>query len=144
MANKKKRKSKKKQRRTPKKVDRMNQAKGWLSTYTGSRLIRAYRKRYSIGVADAARELHELGYIDAKHLEEVLKSEEGRIAKRYQLKQKREQAEDPLFGCQSDEFAYIVGYTSGGAPYGLRWEDIPEDELELYGYQEFFDVDVPF
>ena len=25
------------------------------------------------------------------------------------------------------EFAYIAGYTSGGAPYGVRWEDVGID-----------------
>ena len=24
------------------------------------------------------------------------------------------------------EFAYIAGYTPGGAPYGVRWEDVGE------------------
>ena len=26
-----------------------------------------------------------------------------------------------------DEFAFIAGYTSGGFPYGLRWEDVGID-----------------
>ena len=26
--------------------------------------------------------------------------------------------------CQDDTFFYIVGYTSGGAPYGVTWEEM--------------------
>jgi hypothetical protein len=138
-------KKKKKQRMTPKKIDRMNQAKQWLPTYPGGRLIKAYRKKYRIGVACAARELHELGYIDAKHMEQVLKDEEGRIARKHHLKQEKAQAEDPLFGFQNDEFAYIAGYTSGGVAYGLRWDEIPNDELALFGYEkDYSDDDLPF
>lgn len=29
--------------------------------------------------------------------------------------------------CNYDRFAYIVGYTSGGAAYGLQWEDVGID-----------------
>ena len=37
------------------------------------------------------------------------------------------------------EFAYIAGYTPGGAPYGVRWEDVGidselpfEEKVRLY------------
>lgn len=26
--------------------------------------------------------------------------------------------------CQDDTFFYIAGYTSGGAPYGVTWEEM--------------------
>ena len=26
-----------------------------------------------------------------------------------------------------EDFAFIAGYTSGGAPYGIRWEDVGID-----------------
>ena len=35
--------------------------------------------------------------------------------------------------CQDDTFFYIVGYTSGGAPYGVTWEEMglePWQDLE--------------
>ena len=41
-----------------------------------------------------------------------------------------------------DEFAYIAGYTSGGAPYGVRWEDVGidselpfEEKVQMYMHQ---------
>jgi hypothetical protein len=44
------------------------------------------------------------------------------------LKKKEEQNKiDPLI--ESDEtFAYIAGYTSGGAPYGVTWDELKKDE----------------
>ena len=34
---------------------------------------------------------------------------------------------------QDDTFFFIVGYTSGGAPYGVTWEEMglePREEIE--------------
>lgn len=45
-----------------------------------------------------------------------------------------------------DEFSYIAGYTDGGAPYGVRWEDvgIPSDlpfNVKRALYMEEYDLD---
>ena len=35
--------------------------------------------------------------------------------------------------CQNDTFFYIAGYTSGGAPYGVTWQEMglePRQDLE--------------
>jgi len=140
-----KKKKKKKQPIIPTKEVRFQQAKKWLPTYKGNRLIRDYRKKFRVGVTCAARELHELGYIDTQQMEQVLKSEEGRVAKMRQRRAKKAQEEDPLFGYQDDNFAYIAGYTSGGAPYGLRWDELDDEDLESFGYEkEAIDDDLPF
>lgn len=37
---------------------------------------------------------------------------------------------------QDDQFFYIAGYTSGGAPYGVTWEEMelePYEDLESRG-----------
>ena len=47
------------------------------------------------------------------------------MASKDKTKRKRRQDnfEDKLF--ESDEtFAFIAGYTSGGAPYGITWEEM--------------------
>ncbi|MBR1710045.1 MAG: hypothetical protein IJ719_14660 [Clostridia bacterium] len=42
--------------------------------------------------------------------------------KKHRGHHKREEFEN--YGIESDEyFAYIVGYTAGGAPYGITWEE---------------------
>jgi hypothetical protein len=35
-----------------------------------------------------------------------------------------------------EQFAFIAGYTSGGAPYGVTWE-----EADIENDQEFTDID---
>lgn len=44
---------------------------------------------------------------------------------------KRNKQKFNYFDEDSDEtFAYIVGYTSGGAPYGVTWEQWEDEEEE--------------
>ena len=40
------------------------------------------------------------------------------------LKPKKRDYADDFY---DDDFAFIAGYTSGGAPYGIRWEDVGID-----------------
>lgn len=51
----------------------------------------------------------------------------------------------PLFDHGSDEnFFFIVGYTSGGAPYGITWEQAEEDGLLDFEETIEPDQDFPF
>jgi len=44
--------------------------------------------------------------------------------------QKKKHEKQKLEVIEQDEyFYYIVGYTSGGAPYGITWEEALEDGL---------------
>lgn len=64
-------------------------------------------------------------------------------------KKKQKSADtDPLnfVGEMDGDFAFIAGYTDGGAPYGLRWEDvgIPSElpfELKQELYLKRYDID---
>lgn len=47
--------------------------------------------------------------------------------KKSRRKKKQEEFEDRLFE-SDDTFAFIAGYTSGGAPYGVTWEEMEEIE----------------
>ena len=65
-------------------------------------------------------------------------------------KKKQEDFEDRLF--ESDDiFAFIAGYTSGGSPYGVTWEEMEEierrenEELQRREtIQSVDDIDLPF
>ena len=57
-------------------------------------------------------------------------------------KVKKEDFHNDPYPDMNDDFAFIAGYTSGGAPYGVRWEDVgissdlPFDEkVQLYRNQ---------
>ncbi len=46
---------------------------------------------------------------------------------------------------QDEHFYYIVGYTSGGAPYGITWEQAYEDGLLEEAQEEIIpDEEFPF
>ena len=54
-------------------------------------------------------------------------------------KVKKEDFYNNLYPDMDGDFAFIAGYTSGGAPYGVRWEDVGissdlpfEEKVQLY------------
>jgi len=127
MANKKKKAS----TRTQRKESRIARARNWLPTFEGTKVVRAYRKKFCVDTVCAIRELQEIGYeFKPGYVDSLLKSEAARIE---QLKAKKaekllaEEQNDEQDDEQDDRFYYIAGYTSGGAPYGITWE---EAELE--------------
>jgi hypothetical protein len=89
-------------------------------------MIKRYRKTFHVNWECAIEELRELGIErDAEYLSELEKT----IANQFQDEKKH----DPISRWEFDEyrgiepmsdeyFAYIAGYTSGGFPYGLTWE----------------------
>lgn len=55
-----------------------------------------------------------------------------RANRRNRRKRREAAANEPLFE-QDDRFFFIAGYTSGGAPYGVTWEEMglePWEELD--------------
>lgn len=66
--------------------------------------------------------------------------------KRKKKKEKPESQISNYSDIMDDEFSYIAGYTDGGAPYGVRWEDvgIPSDlpfAAKRALYMEEYDLD---
>lgn len=127
-------KKKPKQRNTPrrkrfKREQRLESAKSWRGslaapTYEGKNIFRGYRKRYGVDWPTALRELEMLGVeIVPAYREQVLRTvqEQAEARKRKRLEKAAEL--ENLSGIEQNEvFAYIVGYTSGGALYGITWE----------------------
>jgi len=62
--------------------------------------------------------------IDPEYKRRVLQSTEAQLAAKRRKKAEREARLQEELGFEQDEyFAFIVGYTGGGAPYGLTWEE---------------------
>jgi len=101
---------------------RLASARGWLHDQKGKNVARAYRKHFGVDWATAFRELELLGIqIPSDYRENILKS----VAASAEAK-KRKKAEKlaALSDIEQDEvFAYIAGYTDGGAPYGITWDE---------------------
>lgn len=111
--------------RTLKRPQRLQKAAVWLTTvsYTGRQLVHAYARKYHADLLASIAELRMLGMeISADYEAAIRRSVADRIAQ----KQHKIEERNLNTAVESDEhFAYIVGYTSGGAPYGLRWEELP-------------------
>ena len=108
-----------------------------MPTYTGNKLVKAYRKRYSVDWLTAFTELEMLGVpIDPARKAQTLRAVEQQAAQKRQRRLDAAEARERALGIDQDEsFAFIVGYTSGGAPYGVTWaewnagEEDEEDDI---------------
>lgn len=99
-------------------IQRLEAAKKWIPTCRGDGLVRRYKKWFGVTDVCAVLELRMLGVdIPDARLEQARRDEQSRAARNARRKEKH--------ACrvrESDEtFALIVGYTEGGAPYGITW-----------------------
>ena len=130
-------------------TQRLQSARAWLETYQGKKIVRDYRRRYGVDWQTAFTELELLEVpIDPEYKRRVLQSAEAQLAAKRRKKEEREAKLQEELGFEQDEyFAFIVGYTSGGAPYGLTWEEweaIEEaEELEALFDEDELDEEGP-
>lgn len=119
-------------------AERKQKAEKWVTEYDGTLyggdIIKAYRKKFAVDRMKAVEELQLLGVPLTKEQIDREKAavkayQELQRAKKAKRKRTREQGRiqkgDLLFfEDQDDIFYYIAGYTSGGAPYGITWEEM--------------------
>jgi hypothetical protein len=116
-------------RKTLTKKGRLVSAKDWITKYNGKNLISGYAKWFGVDKICAINELKTLEVIIPENLEnQIIESHKRRIELRKLAKEKTKVP--GIAGYDSDDnFAYIVGYTSGGFPYGLTHEEFKNAEL---------------
>ena len=119
-------------------AERKAKAEKWVAEYDGTPyggdIIKAYRKKFAVDRMKAVVELQMLGVSLTKEQIDREKAavkayqdiQRDKKAKRKRLReQKRMRKDIPVFHEDQDEtFYYIAGYTSGGAPYGITWEEM--------------------
>ena len=116
-------------------AERKAKAEKWVVEYDGTPyggdIIKAYRKKFAVDRMKAVAELQLLGVSLTKEQIDREKAavkayQELQRAKRKKIReQKRIQKDNPVFHeDQDDTFYYIAGYTTGGAPYGVTWEEM--------------------
>lgn len=110
---------------------RLQKGRQWLTTYNGTpkHMNKHYREKFHVDALTAARDLQELGVnYTQEQLDQIKRSEEQRLRQRRLEKEAREQKRlEELYSDCDDCFAFIAGYTSGGAPYGVQWEEVGID-----------------
>ena len=96
---------------------RLQAAKTWLRSYPGKNIARGYRKHFGVDSLCAIRELRLLGFaIDPAYERAVLAASRARN-KKPKRQEKFLISEETFYG-----FAFIAGYTDGGA-YGITIEE---------------------
>lgn len=105
-------------------ASRLQSAKSWLPTYEGKSILRGYRKHFGVDLLCAMRELEMLGVVlDPEYIKAVKKGVEAKLLARKRKKIEKQNMFEPVYGVDYDDyFSYIVGYTEGGAAYGVSWE----------------------
>jgi hypothetical protein len=105
---------------------RLRSGRHWRGAQAGRaavQIARSYRKRYGVDWPCAVQELSMLGIrLEPDWLGKLHRSLKGNLRTRQKRREKLETEAE--YDSDSDEhFAYIAGYTAGGAAYGLTWEE---------------------
>lgn len=127
---KKKKKGKAAKRSLPQSI-RLERAKKWLETYSGENVLKDYRKKFATDRMQTLQELQLLGLTFteeqiAKEKRAVEARRQQELAKKRKRKLRKQEKERPYpaHPDQDDHFFFIAGYTPGGAPYGVTWEEM--------------------
>lgn len=124
-------KKKKKLSKPERSEQRIRKARQWILTYEGTKIVRAYRKRFHVDTICALRELGEIGYpFPPGYVENLKKAEAARLEQLRLKREEKAQTEQRGYDFQNDTFYFIAGYTSGGAPYGVTWEEMGLEPYE--------------
>ena len=119
-------------------AERKDKAEKWVAEYDGTPyggdIIKAYRKKFAVDRMKAVAELQMLGVSLTKEQIDREKAavkayqdiQKAKKAKRKRLREQRKMQKSDIADYleQDDRFYYIAGYTSGGAPYGVTWEEM--------------------
>ncbi len=99
---------------------------GWVSRYQGKNIVKSYRKWFGVDWLSAVRELRLLGVdVPAEREAEIRRTLQAGAGSRRKAKKKAPEAPLSELEVDSDDtFAFIAGHTSGGAPYGVTWEEM--------------------
>lgn len=119
-------------KKTPKREYRLRSAKDWIKTYSGNNIVKGYSKKYFVDKLCAVKELRMIGIeISEEYENQLRQSLESLRQQRLSFKKKREDKLNALCEFESDEnFAMILGYTSGGFPYGVTYEEMEQIDNE--------------
>lgn len=97
-------------------------------------MVRNYRKRFHVDINTAVSDLRAIGVeFTQEYLEAVKRNEKERILQKH-IKKEQAMMKEKTFSYEESDgrFAFIAGYTGGGAPYGTTWEELGLEPYTLY------------
>lgn len=125
---------------------RLYVAERWIPTYTGKNIVKGYSKWFGVDKVCAIIELELLGHeIDPEYKEQIIKqriarSKASKERKKEKEKEKEKEEEEEKLesycSLRDTYFYYIAGYTSGGVPFGITWEEYEEYEENERDFKE--------
>lgn len=129
-----KRKSQKEpQRKRMKSEARLASAKAtdWVKNYSGKNIVRSYRKWFGVDFLQAISELRKLGVTVSDGYETQIRKtiEQKSLKKRKKKGEKQTPCPSEFLSDWDAEFEFVIGYTSGGAPYGIPKDWIKDSEI---------------
>ena len=116
-------------RKRMKRPARLQAARHWLPTFSGKNVVRGYPKWFGVDLGCAVLELGQLGVeLDARYVQALRTT----LQHRGKCRKPAEPAPDAIpdgYGREwDDNFAFIAGFTSGGAPFGVTWEEMADPD----------------
>jgi hypothetical protein len=109
---------------------RLKSAITWIEKYEGKNIIKEYAKWFGVDKICAIKELKSIGVVFSEDLaNQIIASHKLRLKQKRIIREKNKIPDTTLLA-SDDNFAFIVGYTSGGFPYGLTHDDLKEIEAE--------------
>jgi len=113
------------------KKQRISIAKDWLKSYNGKNIVKGYSNWFGVDLLCAIRELRIMGQLISEEYEiQVRKSSENKFLQRKNDKEKKDhnEIENEYVNDLESEYEFIAGYTSNGMPFGIRRDELIEDE----------------
>ena len=115
-------------RKRMRRESRLQSAKNWIPTYSGKNIILGYCKWFAVDLQCAINELKTLNVkLDEQYVNNALQCQAGMITARKKQREEKKKREVELENFREDSddtFYYIAGYTPGGAPFGVTWEEM--------------------
>src|SRR5690606_12379553 len=110
-----------------KQFQRLHNALHWFKAYNGKNLVSGYSKRYGVDKLCAIRELGLLSVRFSDEYENNLRRSLQELWDQRRLRKEKRMQQNKVYPFESDwHHAIIIGYTDGGASYGITWEEMEE------------------
>lgn len=112
-----------------KRTERLQAGRHWLPTYIGKNIVRGYARHFAVDLLCAVKELEMLGHqFKPEYVDQLKRAIAVQIEQNQERKKLKAEQEMFTSSESDDQFCYIAGYTSSGAPYGVTWEEMDANE----------------
>ena len=125
---------KKKKKNSPKRKrlsrnQRIPKAKEWLSSYNGKNIVKGYSKWFGVDLLCAITELRLIGVTISQEYENEVRKSLNANKKKQKKNKTFANFDDEVYTDLENEFEFIAGYTSNGFPYGIRKDELEDEDF---------------